>query len=51
MIPADFIAPVDTHNPISSGVHHEVKGKMCVCVCLFEDLYLFLIFTTCSIAW
>ena len=24
LIPADFIAPVKTQNPISSGVHHEI---------------------------
>ncbi|XP_003384220.1 PREDICTED: glucose-6-phosphate isomerase-like [Amphimedon queenslandica] len=24
VIPADFIAAVDTHNPISAGVHHEI---------------------------
>ncbi|XP_033118597.1 glucose-6-phosphate isomerase-like [Anneissia japonica] len=24
LIPADFIAPVETHNPISGGVHHEI---------------------------
>lgn len=25
VIPADFIAAVDTHNPVSAGVHHEVS--------------------------
>ena len=24
MIPADFLVPVQTHNPIAGGVHHEV---------------------------
>lgn len=24
VIPADFIAPVETHNPIGGGVHHEI---------------------------
>lgn len=26
IIPADFIAPVESHNPISSGVHHDVRS-------------------------
>ena len=25
MIPADFLVPVQTHNPIAGGVHHEVR--------------------------
>ena len=25
LIPADFIAPVMTHNPISNGIHHDVR--------------------------
>lgn len=24
LIPADFLAPVNTHNPISGGKHHDV---------------------------
>ena len=24
LVPCDFIAPVETHNPISNGVHHEI---------------------------
>ena len=30
MVPCDFIAPVDTHNPISGGTHHTVSrdGRM-----------------------
>ena len=24
MVPADFLAPVDTHNPVSGGVHHTI---------------------------
>ncbi|KAI9178725.1 hypothetical protein H9P43_005387 [Blastocladiella emersonii ATCC 22665] len=24
LIPADFLAPVETHNPISGGVHHDI---------------------------
>ncbi|KAI9143171.1 glucose-6-phosphate isomerase [Paraphysoderma sedebokerense] len=24
LIPCDFIAPVETHNPISKGIHHEI---------------------------
>lgn len=24
LIPADFIAPVHTHNPVQSGLHHNV---------------------------
>lgn len=24
VVPCDFIAPVETHNPISGGIHHEV---------------------------
>lgn len=24
MIPCDFIAPINTHNPVRGGVHHEV---------------------------
>ena len=25
VIPADFIAPVETQNPIAAGLHHEVR--------------------------
>ncbi|EDO37039.1 predicted protein [Nematostella vectensis] len=24
MIPADFLAPIETHNPISNGLHHQI---------------------------
>ena len=24
LIPCDFLAPVETHNPVTGGVHHEV---------------------------
>lgn len=24
IIPADFLAPIETHNPISNGLHHEI---------------------------
>ncbi|XP_071785614.1 glucose-6-phosphate isomerase-like [Asterias amurensis] len=24
IVPADFLAPVDTHNPIAEGIHHEI---------------------------
>ena len=33
MIPADFLIPVQTHNPISGNVHHEVR------VCLHFSPY------------
>ena len=25
MIPADFLIPVKTHNPVANGEHHEVR--------------------------
>ena len=25
LIPCDFLMPVETHNPIQNGLHHEVK--------------------------
>ena len=25
MVPCDFLAPVETHNPIQKGLHHEVS--------------------------
>ena len=32
IIPADFIATVESHNPIGNGLHHEVMQCVCVCV-------------------
>ena len=45
VIPCDFIAPVETHNPLADGLHHEVCviapsmhqyyiTTVCVCVCV-----------------
>ena len=28
LIPADFLAPVETQNPIADGLHHEVNKNM-----------------------
>ena len=33
VIPCDFIAPVETQNPISGGVHHEVCSYLNVVFC------------------
>ncbi|PAA47312.1 hypothetical protein BOX15_Mlig025319g2 [Macrostomum lignano] len=30
MVPADFLAPVHTHNPISGGVHHQILLSNCL---------------------
>ena len=26
MIPADFLAPIETHNPVAGGIHHKVSS-------------------------
>jgi len=31
MIPCDFLAPVETQNPIQNGLHHEVGGRVHSC--------------------
>ena len=31
MIPCDFLAPVETQNPIQGGLHHEVGGRVHSC--------------------
>ena len=30
LIPCDFLAPVNTHNPIQGGLHHEVANVLIV---------------------
>lgn len=31
LIPCDFLAPVNTHNPVENGKHHEVGSQMQFC--------------------
>ena len=37
VIPCDFIAPVESQNPISAGVHHEVCNLVIIIIFMFED--------------
>jgi len=52
LIPCDFLAPVQTFNPVQSGLHHEVRQRtspFAVLLCVDAEFFVALAFSALTL--
>ena len=52
LIPCDFLAPVQTFNPVQSGLHHEVRqrtSRSAVLLCFDVEFFVALVFSALTL--